>query len=93
MDEKYVQHPNFGLLYSLCTLDANSALFTTLYAQRLFFLVSIQEGKMLSFEPKTRAETKNLLENRLRVIKRSPSTEVLREEMEQLEKYYKQLFI
>ena len=93
MDEKYVQHPNFGLLYILCTLDANSALFTTLYAQRLFFLVSIQEGKMLSFEPKTRAETRSLLENRLRVIKRSPSTEALKEEMAQLEKYYKQLFI
>ena len=48
---------------------------------------------MLSFEPKTRAETRSLLENRLRVIRRSPSTEVLREELEQLEKYYKQLFI
>ena len=48
---------------------------------------------MLSFEPKTRAETRSLLENRLRVIKRSPSTEALKEEMAQLEKYYKQLFI
>jgi PII interaction protein X len=93
LDEKYVQHPNFGLLYSLCTLDANSALFTTLYAQRLFFLVSIQEGKTLSFEPKTRSETRSLLENRLRVIRRSPPTEALKEEMAQLEKYYKQLFI
>jgi PII interaction protein X len=93
LDEKYIQHPNFGLLYSLCTLDANSALFSTLYAQRLFFLVSIQEGKILSFEPKNRAETRGLLENRLRVIRRSPSTEVLKEELEQLEKYYKQLFI
>lgn len=48
---------------------------------------------MLSFEPKTRAETRSLLENRLRVIRRSPPTETLKEEMEQLEKYYKQLFI
>jgi PII interaction protein X len=93
LDEKYVQHPNFGLLYILCTLDANSALFTTLYAQRLFFLVSVQEGKTLNFEPKTRAETRSLLENRLRAIRRSPTTVALQEEMALLEKYYKQLFI
>jgi PII interaction protein X len=93
LDEQYVQHPNFGLLYSLCSLDADSALFTTLYAQRLFFLVSIQEGKTLSFEPKSRSETRSLVENRIRAIRRAPATEALKEEMERLEKHYKQLFV
>lgn len=35
--ETYLNHPTFGLLYSLCVIDAKSALYTTLYAQRLFF--------------------------------------------------------
>ncbi len=48
---------------------------------------------MLSFEPKSRSETRSLVENRLRAIRRAPATEALREEMEQLEKYYKQLFV
>ena len=38
--ENYLTHPTFGLLSRVCVLEQNQELFTTLYAQRLFFLVT-----------------------------------------------------
>jgi Protein of unknown function (DUF3539) len=40
--ETYLNHPTFGLLHRLCQLDPRRELYTTLYAQRLFFLVEHQ---------------------------------------------------
>ncbi len=40
--ESYLNHPTFGLLYRICELEDSRELFTTLYAQRMFFLI---EGK------------------------------------------------
>ena len=38
--ETYLNHPNFGLLFRVCMVEEGKELFATLYAQRLFFLVS-----------------------------------------------------
>ena len=38
--ENYLNHPTLGLLYSVCRIEDNVELFTTLYAKSLFFLVS-----------------------------------------------------
>lgn len=54
-------------------VDSNQELFTTLYAQRLFFLV-IAEPDGLRFEPVTRADARLLVENRLRVLRRTGQT-------------------
>ncbi|MFN6395799.1 MAG: PII-interacting protein PipX family protein, partial [Aphanizomenon sp.] len=40
--ETYINHPTWGLLYRICMVDENQDLFTTLYAQRLFFLVTTE---------------------------------------------------
>ena len=36
--EKYITHPTFGLLYSVCLLEHDLELFIPLYGMRLFFL-------------------------------------------------------
>jgi PII interaction protein X len=67
--EVYLNHPTFGLLYRLCVIDQNQELFTTLYAQRLFFIVTSEQQKT-TFEPLTRSEARLLVETRLRQLRR-----------------------
>lgn len=69
MYEAYLNHPTFGLLYSICQIDNSSTLFTTLYAQRLFFRVSQAEG--MTFEAISRHEARQLAEESLRVLRRT----------------------
>lgn len=71
-NEFYLNHPTFGLLYRICLLDDNQEIFTTLYAQRLFFLVN-QGEKNLSFEPISRSEARLMVESRLRNLRRTNS--------------------
>ncbi|WP_166277715.1 transcriptional coactivator PipX [Lyngbya confervoides] len=87
MNEIYLNHPNFGLLYSLCRLDRDHALYTTLYAQRLFFIVaSLEDG--LNFDSISRQEAKVKVENRLRELRRTGTSQ----EIQQLQAIYKQTF-
>jgi PII interaction protein X len=66
--EIYLNHPTFGLLYRLCVIENDQELFTTLYAQRLFFKVTMSKQKTI-FEPLTRSEARLLVENRLRQMR------------------------
>lgn len=67
--EIYINHPNFGLLFRVCELETSRDLFATLYAQRLFFVVTT--GKQATaFEPITRSEARLMVESRLRLVKR-----------------------
>jgi PII interaction protein X len=68
--ETYINHPNFGLLYRICLVGDNQELFTTLYAQRLYFLVS-NHPEGLQFQPVTRNEARIIVENRLRMLRRN----------------------
>lgn len=68
--ETYLSHPTFGLLYRVCTLEEGRELFTTLYAQRLFFLV-ITSPTGIKFEPIGRTDARILVENRLRLLRRA----------------------
>ncbi len=72
-NETYLNHPTFGLLYKICSIDERKELFTTLYAQRLFFLVKVDSGN-LSFEPVSRSEARMLVESRLRKLLLSESS-------------------
>jgi PII interaction protein X len=85
--ENYINHPNFGLLFRICVIDANQELFTTLYAQRLFFLVTVGETG-LEFEPIGRSEARILIDNRLRALRRLGQ----QHELDQLQTLYKQTF-
>jgi PII interaction protein X len=73
-NETYLNHPTFGLLYRVCLLGENQEIFTTLYAQRLFFLVTTTpEG--ISFETISRSDARLLVENRLRQLRRTESSQ------------------
>ena len=64
-NEAYLNHPTFGLLYRICFLKEDRELFTTLYAQRLFFTVESVDNS-LSFEPISRSDARLLVESMLR---------------------------
>jgi PII interaction protein X len=85
--ETYLNHPTFGLLFRVCLLDENRELFATLYAQRLFFLVtSSPEG--IRFDPLGRTDAKILVEGRMRHLRRNSQ----QLEHEQLQTIHKQTF-
>ena len=67
--ETYLNHPTFGLLFRVCQVEENQDLFTTLYAQRLFFVV-LHSVNGLTFEPISRSDARLLLEIRLRKLRR-----------------------
>ena len=63
--EVYLNHPTFGLLYRICLLNDDRELFSTLYAQRLFFTVTTHSDSF-SFEPISRTDARLLVESMLR---------------------------
>lgn len=40
--ERYLTHPTFGMLYRVAPAGEGKDLYATLYAQRIFFLVTLQ---------------------------------------------------
>lgn len=86
-NETYLNHPTFGLLYRVCLLEEHRELFTTLYAQRLFFLVTVG-SKKVSFDPISRSDARLLVENRLRNLRRGSNVQ----EFNSLNQTYQQTF-
>ncbi len=68
--ETYLNHPAFGLLFRVCHLEEEKELFATLYAQRLFFLVTTST-QGVRFEPISRTDARILVDGRLRSLRRS----------------------
>jgi PII interaction protein X len=85
--ETYLNHPTFGLLFSICTFEKDRSLFTTLYAQRLFFIVTQNQGG-IKFEPITRNEARIIAENVLRLLRR----EGTQTDYDRLQKIHRQTF-
>ncbi|MBD1868822.1 PipX family protein [Cyanobacteria bacterium FACHB-471] len=85
--ETYLNHPTFGLLFRVCLVAESRELFATLYAQRLFFLVTTGPGGV-QFEPVGRSDARILVENRLRNLRRLGQ----QQEYTQLQAAYKQTF-
>lgn len=71
--ETYLNHPTFGLLYRVCMVEEGQELFTTLYAQRLFFVVATTPNGF-AFEPISRSDARLLVESRLRLLRRTGSS-------------------
>ena len=86
-NETYINHPTFGLLYRICLIQDNQELFTTLYAQRLFFLVIISADK-LDFEPITRSDARMLVEQKMRRLRMTNSSR----EYQELQQMYQKTF-
>ncbi|HAC64689.1 MAG TPA: DUF3539 domain-containing protein [Cyanothece sp. UBA12306] len=87
-NETYFNHPTFGLLYRVCLLDDNQELFTTLYAQRLFFVIKTMPDNTI-FEPISRSDARLLVEARLRTLRRLGASE----EYQQLQAINKKTFL
>ncbi len=87
MTETYLNHPTFGLLSRICILDECRSLFTTLYAHRLFFVITTTNGGM-QFEPLSRADARMLVEAKLRHLRR----EGLQTDHEHLQHIFKRTF-
>ncbi|MBR8837330.1 MAG: PipX family protein [Stigonema ocellatum SAG 48.90 = DSM 106950] len=85
--ETYINHPTWGLLYRICIVDENQELFTTLYAQRLFFVVTA-DAKGLKFQSIGRTEARMMLENRLRNLRRTGQSQ----EYDQLQSVFQRTF-
>ncbi|MGB3513747.1 MAG: PipX family protein [Microcoleaceae cyanobacterium] len=86
-NETYMNHPNFGLLYRVCLVEDSQELFTTLYAQRLFFLVTNGMGG-IKFEPVGRSDARLMVEIRLRQLRRSGQSQ----EYQKLQQVHKNTF-
>jgi PII interaction protein X len=71
-------------------VDENQDLFTTLYAQRLFFLVAndVNDIKGIKFQPIGRTEARMMLENRLRTLRRTGQSQ----EYDQLQSVFQRTF-
>ena len=87
MPEHYLNHPTFGLLSRLCKVDEFRSLFTTLYAQRLFFLITTSPDGV-QFDPVSRADAKLMLENQMRSMRRVGSDS----DQKDLQHIYKRTF-
>jgi PII interaction protein X len=85
--ENYLSHPNLGLLFRVCWLDERRELFATLYAQRLFFVVS-SDPSGFRFESIGRLDSRLLVEGRLRELRRAGQAQ----EYSQLQAIHKQTF-
>ncbi|KAB8333381.1 transcriptional coactivator PipX [Brasilonema bromeliae] len=85
--ETYINHPTWGLLYRICMVDENQELFTTLYAQRLFFIVTT-DVKGMKFQSIGRTEARMMIENRLRSLRRTGQSQ----EYDQLQTVFQRTF-
>lgn len=77
------------MLFLICKLEDNEELFTTLYAQRLFFLVqNSSQSQAMMFEPITRMDARMKVEQRLRQVRRYGASA----ELQKLQALYKRTF-
>ena len=72
--ERYLNHPTFGMLYRVAPAGENRDLFATLYAQRIFFLVTLQT-KGATFEVIPLSDARHYAEQNLARARREGQAE------------------
>ena len=85
--ERYLNHPTFGMLYQVSPVNEDKDLYATLYAQKMFFLVTIKEREIL-FEVIPYLDARNQAEINLQKARRQSS-----EDLPKWENLFKQTFI
>ena len=85
--ERYLNHPTFGMLYQVSPVNEDKDLYATLYAQKMFFLVTIKERE-ISFEVIPYLDARNQAEINLQKARRQSS-----EDLPKWENLFKQTFI
>ena len=85
--ERYLNHPTFGMLYQVSPANEDKDIYATLYAQKMFFLVTIKDREIL-FEVIPYLDARNQAEINLQKAKRQSS-----EDLPKWENLFKQTFI
>ena len=86
--EQYLTHPMFGLLFLICPVDEGTGLYSTLYTQQLFFLVSGEVGGPLIFDPVGREQVRRLVEARMRVARSQGNSDELNRLLQFQRRYF-----
>ena len=73
--ERYLNHPTFGMLYQVSPANEGKEIYATLYAQKMFFLVSIKPKEIL-FEVIPYLDARNQAEINLQKVKRSSPSDL-----------------
>ena len=73
--ERYLNHPTFGMLYQVSPANEGRDIYATLYAQKMFFLVTIKQREVL-FEVIPYLDARNQAEYNLQKVRRSGSLEL-----------------
>tara|TARA_B100000965_G_scaffold373459_1_gene363931 strand:- start:804 stop:1070 length:267 start_codon:yes stop_codon:yes gene_type:complete len=85
--ERYLNHPTFGMLYQVSLGKEGKDIYTTLYAQKMFFLVEIKQREV-SFEVIPYLDARNQSELNLQRARRKGS-----EDCPKWENLFKQTFL
>ena len=85
--ERYLNHPTFGMLYQVSPTDEGKDIYATLYAQKMFFLVSIKPREIL-FEVIPYLDARNQADINLQKLRRESSND-----LDKWENLFKQTFL
>ena len=85
--ERYLNHPTFGMLYQVSPAYEDKDIYATLYAQKMFFLVSIKKREIL-FEVIPYLDARNQAEINLQKARRE-----LSDDLPKWENLFKQTFL
>ena len=85
--ERYLNHPTFGMLYQVSPANKGKDIYATLYAQKMFFLVSINQREVI-FEVIPYLDARNQAELNLQKSRRNGSLD-----LPKWENLFKQTFL
>tara|TARA_B100000214_G_scaffold369869_1_gene343625 strand:- start:620 stop:886 length:267 start_codon:yes stop_codon:yes gene_type:complete len=85
--EKYLNHPTFGMLYLVSPAGEGRDVYATLYAQKMFFLVTLQP-RGAEFEVIPYMDARHYADKNLSICRRSNPDELPR-----WQELFKQTFI
>ena len=85
--ERYLNHPTFGMLYQVSPANEGKDIYATLYAQKMFFLVTIKQREVL-FEVIPYLDARNQAEFNLQKARRHGS-----EDLAKWDNLFKQTFL
>ena len=75
--ERYLNHPTFGMLYQVSPGNDGRDIYATLYAQKMFFLVTLQP-RGAEFEVVPYLDARHYAEKHLNLCRRESNSEYLR---------------
>ena len=73
--ERYLNHPTFGMLYQVSPASNGREVYATLYAQKIFFLVTLQP-RGAAFEVIPYMDARHYSEMHLAICKREKSSDM-----------------